>query len=472
MAEQLVVESPQWWLERLEGMLTARRRAQAVYREYHAGQFPLAHATDPYREAFALMLKGVADNWLELVVDAVAERLAIEGFRIGDEPPNGDAWAIWQRNGLDTDSDLAHHEALVSSAAYVLVWGDGSSGKDRAEITVESSAQVVVDYYPGSRRKRAAALKLWRDDWTGDDRATIYLPSALFRYKRRENAGAAGWEQLAGAEGEIANPFKSVPMIELTNRPKLLPDAIGYGRSELLGLLSTQDQINKLLADMMVAAEFAAFRQRWASGVEIPIDPETGQPVEAFQAGIKRLWNAPDKDARFGSFEAVDLTNYVKAIENRVQSLASRSRTPPHYLLGQSGSFPSGESLKATETGLVAKARGRARRFGEGWEEVMRYAGEVENVPALKNADGAETVWADPESRTEGEHVDALLKLRTLEVPLEALWERAGFTPAQIAGFRAMLMREATLKLLAGVDPLTVQEPTPAPSPEPVPAAA
>jgi hypothetical protein len=57
-----------------------------------------------------------------------------------------------------------------------------------------------------------------------------------------------------------------------------------------------------------------------------------------------------------------------------IQHVAAQTRTPPHYLLGQSGAFPSGESLKATETGLVAKVKRKQTTFGETWEEAMRLA--------------------------------------------------------------------------------------------------
>ena len=67
-----------------------------------------------------------------------------------------------------------------------------------------------------------------------------------------------------------------------------------------------------------------------------------------------------------------------------IQHVAAQTRTPPHYLLGAMGSFPSGESLKATETGLVAKVRRKMLSFGEGWEEAMRLAFAVEGEPTRK----------------------------------------------------------------------------------------
>jgi len=119
-------------------------------------------------------------------------------------------------------------------------------------------------------------------------------------------------------------------------------------------------------------------------------------------------------------------------IEVLIQHIAAQTRTPPHYLLGQSGNFPSGESLKATETGLVAKVKRKQVSFGETWEEAMRIAFAFRGDDMRAGAFDAECVWHDPESRSEGELVDALLKMKELSVPLEALWERWGVSPQEI----------------------------------------
>jgi hypothetical protein len=44
----------------------------------------------------------------------------------------------------------------------------------------------------------------------------------------------------------------------------------------------------------------------------------------------------------------------------------------------------------------------------------------------------------DAEVRTEGERVDALVKMRTLGVPLEALWARWGATPQEIEDWKRL----------------------------------
>ncbi len=51
--------------------------------------------------------------------------------------------------------------------------------------------------------------------------------------------------------------------------------------------------------------------------------------------------------------------------------------------------------------------------------------------------DSLEVVWRDPESKNVGELVDALVKLGTLGVPNEVLWQQYGATPQEVARWRA-----------------------------------
>ena len=191
--------------------------------------------------------------------------------------------------------------------------------------------------------------------------------------------------------------------------------------------------MNKLVGDMIVASEFAAYAQRWATGIEIPTNPDTGERYAAqFLGAADRVWAVENSDAKFGNFAVSDLTTYVRSIEMLVQHMAAQTRTPPHYLLGAMGSFPSGESLKATETGLVAKVRRKMLSFGEGWEEAIRLAFMVEGQQAKAEMVDAEVIWANPESRVVAETVDAAVKLGTIGVPRPALWEFVGASPQQI----------------------------------------
>lgn len=405
---------------------------------YYRGEHDFEIASTKYRQEFARMLNAVCDNWMPLIIDAVEERLEVTGFRFNvdrnnpDTDADMDAWDIWQRNFLDEDSLLGFQAALTCGISYLMVWGNGDG---EPIITAEHPSQTYVLTAAGNRRERIAAVKRWEDEWTQEVFVNLYMPDALYRLVK----GGDGWVE---REPALTNPLGIVPIVPIVNRG----DLFGNGKSEIAEGISTQDQINKLVKDMLVASEFAAFRQRWVTGIELPVD-ENGNEINPFKSGVDRLLVANGIEggvkAEFGEFGASDLNNYVRAIENRIQSLASRTRTPPHYLLGQSGQFPSGESLRAAETGLVAKVKRRRNAFGEALEEAMRIAFLVKQDTVRGNAFRAQTIWRDPESRTESEFVDSLVKLMAIGVPKRVLWERYGFTQTEMERFETLLLEEA-----------------------------
>jgi len=427
-------------LEVMEQKLAARQPTLARLSDYYDGRHRLAFTSEKFREAFGGMFASFADNWCPLVVDAVEERLNVQGFRHGIDPKaDADAWQIWQANGLDAKSQLAHSEALIKGDSYAIVWGD-SDGQPR--VSIESARDVVVAYAPGDRTVRIAALKRWKDN--DGTHATLFTPEAVYKYVRID-AGNGGWT-IDPDDGELwplPNPLGVVPVIPLINRPSLTSD---YGVSEFINVVPMQDAVNKLLADMLVASEFIAFPQRYVTGLELDEQPN-GTIKPPFQIAIDKLLVAEDPAARFGTLTAGDLQNYVTGIELLVQHVASQTRTPPHYFY-LSGNFPSGDAIKSAETGLVAKSRRKMRFFGEAWEEVMRLCFKVLDDPR-GDVDDSETIWADPEYRSESELADALIKRSAIGVPRQQLWEDAGYSQTQISRFKAMEAADALDSLLA-----------------------
>lgn len=451
---------PLWWLDRLWDELQERRKYAEMVRDYYCGDHPLADITDKARDAFRRLLRQARSNYVGLVVDATAERIQVDGVRIGEQREgDAEAWRIWQANNLDADADLLITEAVKVGRAFVLV-APNPTDASTPIVTAEDCTQAIVAYKPGSRRERAAGLKVWEDDWTGDLMATVYLPDGLYKYEapkpQQGTGGKPRWVQRS-VEGEAwpaPNPLGVVPLIEMQNRPDLL----GGCMSEIEDVLDIQDRINKTLIDRMMAQEFAAFRQRWMTGYEVPVD-ESGQPVEPFKAAVDRLWVIEDENVKVGEFGATDLGPYLNAVEADVKDMAARTRTPSQYLLGAMVNI-SGDALKAAESGLVSKVRQRQRPFGEAIEEVVRLylqaAGDDRDLSAI------EVIWHNPEFRTEGELVDALVKMSTLGVPREALWERWGASQTEIAQWREQADQQAA-RILGG-DPASLFGPKPDPT--------
>lgn len=442
MAELDDAQSPLGMVKFLEQELTGRQVLLQRLQDYHDGKHRLAFTSQKFRDAFGGMFSSFADNWMQLVVDAVEERLNVEGFRYGADPKSDkDAWLIWQANGLDADSQLAHSEALIKGDSFAIVWGDDEGNP---KVSIESPRDVIVAYAPGNRKKRVAALKRWRDD--DGFHATLFTRDFVYKFDKDDRNVNGEWlpSQKRDEPWPLPNPLGVVPVVAITNRGSLTSH---YGVSEFLNVIPQQDAINKLVADLLIASEFIAYPQRYVTGMEIPIDENTGRPVAPFNSALDKLLIAEDPAAKFGSLSAGDLSNYVTGIETLVQHVASQTRTPPHYFY-LNGNFPSGDAIKSAETGLVAKTRRKMRFFGESWEEVMRLCFKVLNDPR-GDVTTTETVWADPEYRSEAELADALIKRAAIGVPQAQLWEDAGYSQTQIARFKAMQAEDLLTQALA-----------------------
>ena len=480
--------STDWWLARLSARLNARQPILSSFEDYYAGIQPLAFASEKFASTFGSRFPAFSSNFMALVVDSHRERLHVQGFRFGEtQDGDEDVWRWWNENHLDAGSQLLHQEVLVSGIAYVMVWPNDDG---EPEATIESPLQTVVETAPGKPWKRLAALRRY----VGDDlhvHAELYLPDAVYKYrsKQRDNefsvstwsfGAALAWdkEQLPGEDWPIAIDIGVVPIVPFINRPRLGPGSKVReqrdGQSEISMVMSNQDAINKLRADALVSSEFAAFRQRWAIGVDIPVDPVTGLPVDTFRAAVDHLWTVPPPDpddpnpaqVSFGEFAATDLGPYYAGIGVEVQHIGAITRTPYHYLLPQAGQPPSGESLKSSETGLVAKVKDSMLHKGEGWEEVARIQFAWRNDKRSEQFD-AEVIWKDPESRTEAEHVDALVKLKSLGVATDLLLEMIPLSPTQIARNRRAMIREGLVTGGAPTGPTAVVPAVPLARPVP-----
>lgn len=239
------------------------------------------------------------------------------------------------------------------------------------------------------------------------------------------------WDAFAlpnSTDGERANDLRDVPFVPFINRRNRRLS--GFAEHE--DVLTVQNRINLSLIMLVAAMKYGAFKQRWASGLEVDEDPLTGEKIQPYKLDIKSLWTSGDPETKFGEFSATDLKPYVAAVQSAVQDLAAISRTPPHYLIGAVVNV-SGDALKAAETGLVSKVRDRQRNFGESWEQTMRLAFRVLGDETRATAYTAETIWRDPESRSIAELADAAVKKSAAGVPWRQRMEDMGYTPTQIA---------------------------------------
>lgn len=463
MATQYEPLSPDWWVRRLHKQLTDRQKPLQILQDYYDGNHPLPFLPEKARDEFRRLLKMARANYMKLVVDAVVGRLQVMGIRMSsaEDEPDDRAWRIWQANRMDADSRLVFAESVKLGTSYMLV-EPNKADPGLPLVTPEHPSQAIIEYQPGSRRKKAAGLKCYLDDWTGTVVATLYLPEKVHTFTAEHREGVQEFRWQVDEERTGPNPLGEVPLVEYANQPQMLDP----GTSEMAAVLDIQDRINKTLADRLMTQEYGAFRQKWATGVDIPLDPDTGKPVEPYKAAVDRMFIHENPEARFGDFNATDLRPLLDAVRDDIKDVAAISATPAHYLLADMVNLAA-EAIKAGESGLISKVKDHMLYKGESVEDTARLylkaAGDTRPVDH-----SAEVVWRNPEFRTEGELVDALIKMKTLGVPDEALWERWGASPQEIARWKEIRDRreqEAASRIIGG-DFAAFSGPKPEPEPD------
>jgi len=396
---------------------------------------------------YAALAQMSVSNWCSLVVDVVNERLRVDSIRSAESPIRDEiAWDWWQANNMDQVSSMVHVEALVFGYAYVSVWPGCASCPDPTTPTImgESPLSTYAAFDMASG-ECLHAIRMWFDRPTGRIFADYTTPEFQFglmstgEIERRpytwgwhhdssmwsyDFANASWtWRTVDGTPMVQANPMGVVPYVRMRTKPDLLG---GY-TSEIESLLPVQDRINQTTFDRLLAQEFAAFPQRWVTGIDIPVDPVTGKPREPWDAAVDRVWTMDNPDGKFGQFDAANIEGYLNANTADIQALATQSRTPPHYLVAGQAVFPSGESVRATEYGLSRKVSSRQQSYGDSWGDVLRLCGRAAGDARLAEDHRLTVGWADVEAHSEAESADALLKLSQVPgVPTAAVAVEAG----------------------------------------------
>jgi hypothetical protein len=449
--------------QNIEQAIEAFRNQAGRYRRtnrYYHGEHNLNFATEKFVNTFGELFREFALNLCPAICDAVKDKLKIEGFGVErvqsanksdglrrslDGTPNGVTLtraieSVWRNNRMAIRAGEVHKEALKNGDAYVIVWPSANGGVSIFPNSAETCTVHYDDEMPG---RVAWAAKYWRTDdkrtrlnlffperiekFISADKNEAFLPDAKDFRPFVQNAVQSA---LFGAHSEtirdrsrtldntLNNPFGIVPVFHFANNA----DIGAYGQSELEAAIPVQDGLNKAVLDMLVAMEVSAFRQRWIAGIEIKYSPE-GDPVSPFQAGIDRIWQTENPEARFGDFAAADLDQFLKVKDGFRIDMASVTGTPLYYLMPQIRGFPSGESLRKAETRFLAKVRDRQESFGVVWAEVMAFAlkatgnGEVSLI----------TNWEDPSPANEREVLENLRLKKDLGIATEQLLKEAGY---------------------------------------------
>ena len=421
-------------------LLAARRaecgRLNMIYQYFHNEIIDIyvpKSATEEYRK----LVDQSRFNILPLLVSSVANNLFIDGYRTGRSNKNSDVWEkVWQPNRMDARQGGLWREALKYGMSY-------------ARVLPGKTAPVITPFSP--RRCTALYEDAINDEWpvyalaVGTPRVvpgsvsrvvTVAVYDDTTEYKMELPAGAT-WTQSVGqtthptVENFAINTdmvrasdhsLGVTPIVRMLSKRDDLDDG---PRGVIEPMLPAQRQLNQTTFGLLMAQQYAAFKQRWVTGFAVPED-EDGNPIEPWNAAVNRVFIAEDETTKFGEFSETNLDGYLSSRDKTLLYVSSVRQIPPHTMVvGNAVSNISAEALAALEAGHQQDIAECKTSLGEDGEQVLRLgalaAGDTKGWEDLS----ASVRWRDTTPRSLAQVADALGKLATLlGVPARALWER------------------------------------------------
>lgn len=426
--------------------------------EHEQPHKPKATPTAEYQE---LMTRSITP-WLGLVVTTVAQALRVEGFRTDAAPDESaaDFWRWWQANGMDTRQNAVHRAALAYGYSFVKVVPgvDPLTGDEQPIIRGYSPRQMTAVYGD----ERVDDWPLWaahieskklRDPNTGrivDGVEVRLLDGVGTHLIHRYGIDSENFEH----RGVTSHGAPVCPVVRHLNQP----DLEGRTPGEVEPFIPVAARIDQTTFDRLVVQRFSSWVVRTISGMARP----DGEDKEAAKLRLKveDILVATDAETKFGSLPASDIRQFLEAKVNDIRDLAAVSQTPPDNLLGDMVNL-SADAIASARAGRDQKVGERKGTFGESWEQVARLCGSITGDRELAADVGAQVTWADIESRSLAQYVDAYGKLhQMLGVPAEVLIRRMpGFTDQDIAEIEAIMARAGTsfdellLQMVGAEDP-------------------
>lgn len=427
--------------ETLRKLITLHDQQLADLRKwdaYYEGEQPLSYMHPELIQQLEGQVRQVVINWPQMVVDALEERLDIEGFRRPDQASGDDQlWEIWQDNDMDSGSQRAHVEALSMGRAYVTIGAPDSPG-DAPVITDESALDMIATTDPRTRQT-AAAMRRWSSK-DGDanaqqaDRATLYLPDSTVFFEK----DGTDWNEVDRDDHGLG----AVPVVPILNRGRRRKP---FGVSELKLVTPLSDAACKIATDMMIGANFHALPRYWIAGAsESDFTDEQGNPTSVWKTVTGRLWAIEDAAAKFGQFSPADMANFTKVLDQLAQLVSSLCGMPPHYLGFSTDNPASADAIRSSEARLVKRAERKQSHFECGWEQVQRLAMRILTGkwdPALRRL---ETAWRDPATPTIAQTADAATKeYQAGIIPLRFARRKLRYNDAEIKQMEQMDAQDA-----------------------------
>jgi hypothetical protein len=413
--------------------------------------------TAVFRQVTQALDGGDVDAAKTAVQQAQAGHLQQQVKQKDDQEP----WQIMMANRVDSRQHGLHRSIAKYGLSYMIVL----PGSFTDEYDDQPKSMPLVR--PVSPRRMTALYEddiddewpifaveeLIKNDQQGKQQRLVYLYDDENRYALISNAADVEFRWVNDGDLVVPNGIGPVMSHGLGVCPvvRFLHEIDLDGELDVSGevepLMPIQDQINTTTFNTLMAGQYSAFRQRWATGM-VPAD-EDGREQAPFRAGVDRLWVAESTDTKFGEFSPTPLADYIADREAAIRHMATISQVPPYHLLGLVANL-SAEALAAARDGLDRKIEELQGVLSDPWKQTIRLAclakGDQKNWADMNG----EVIWRDTSARAFAATVDALGKLsQMLGVPATELWNKIpGVSAEEVSRWQAAVEKPGVLEEL------------------------
>lgn len=424
------------WTRGEQNELEENHGVDDIKLSWSPGTYKPDSVTDEYED----LASRSTTPWAGLVVTSVAQMVYVSGVRRKGAKDNLEVWNTWQRNEWDAWQIALHRSVIAHGVAFATVMPskDPFTQEKMARMQAHSAEKMSAFYQDAQDQWPMFAI--WAEPITNvlgvrkGWRCKFYDETAVHDISCENDGREKGdWTYIS----HETHPFPVPPVVRYANNLDLNGRATG-AVEPIIPMLRRVDQGT---FDRLITQRFGAWKIRYIAGMAKPTRASEAQ-AEKMRLRIEDLLIAEDKDTKFGTLDATEISGFLEADSQDLRALSAITQTPPHHLLGVSSNLQA-EALAAAEAGLLRKAADFRTICGESHEKLLRLTAWADGNMDEAKAFDMEVQWMDTESRSLVQTVNALALAATgLQIPLEMLWEKLPWWTDQMTE-RAMALVES-----------------------------
>lgn len=411
-------------VERALEAINNKRKAYDELFSYYDGYPSLKYSTERIRRAFNNNLAWFAQNWAGVIINAVLDRLVLKGFDANNDEINAKVDELFTKLNLNLDARDIHESLQITGEAFLVV--------DRIDNETEiyfNDPRLCQMFYNADRPKvKSYAAKLW----VGEDNKiyiNLYYEDRTEKYVSDKGQTAKSFSLIE----TVRNETGIIPVFHFRNTRRIIKGELDASTISIL------DAINKLFSDLMVAAEFEAFKTKVIISQVDPGDIKLGPDM--------KLWlparESEGEDTQVIELGGSTLENFLKPINDLANSLAIQTSTPKHFLMG-TGANLSGEALIVEESALVKKVISKQETYEPTWKEFIAYLLKLEGIDI--DTDNLVVIWENPETRLPLSEAQVMQIEKNAGIPILTIVRRMGWSEEDIAQLESDLKEDAKNK--------------------------